>query len=122
MDHRSKLLDADRARRQAMINADGDTLDLVLADDLTWTHSSGVTESKAEFIKAITERSVVYESLEIEQDQVRKAGTVLVHNGVLSGTASRNGEAKSLYAKFLAVWRVEEPMQLLAWQSTNIVR
>ena len=121
MNVRSKLLDADLVRRQAMINGDLDTLDTVLADDLTWTHSSGVTESKTEFLNAISHRAVVYESLEIEQDQIREAGPVLVHSGVLRGSASRNGEAKLLHAKFLAVWRAEASPRLLAWQSTNIV-
>lgn len=115
-----QLLRCDAERRRAMIDADAQALDRLLADDLTWTHSSGATESKAEFIAAIVAGAVVYDALEVEQDQVRGDGKQLVHNGVLRGNASRDGQPKQLKAKFLAIWRVtDEQLRLIAWQSTN---
>lgn len=115
-----QAVERDAQRRQAMISADQNALNDLLADDLTWTHSSGATESKAEFIAAIVERRVVYEQLDVSEDQLRGDGEVVLHNGRLRGRASRDGQAKALHAKFLAVWRVSDgQLRLAAWQSTN---
>ena len=106
----------DLARRRAMIDADEAALDALLADDLTWTHSSGVTESKSEFIAAITTRRVVYEVLEVTEDIQRRYGDTFVHSGVLHGRASRDNQSKLLGARFLAVWReAGGRLKLHAW-------
>lgn len=106
-----------------MIDADSEALEQLLADDLTWTHSSGVTETKAEFIAAIVAQRVVYQRLEVEQDRVRDVNPLYVHEGTLKGVATRDGQVKVLRAKFLAIWRKVETsdtqLQLIAWQSTN---
>jgi ketosteroid isomerase-like protein len=119
-DHK-RLLEADGQRRQAMINADTDVLAQLLSDDLVWTHSSGKTESKAEVIKALAEGAVAYKALEMTQDRVLHAGGNYIHQGVLLGSAIRDGETKLLNARFLSVWQeVENQFQLVAWQSTNL--
>lgn len=116
----AQLRNADARRRQAMIEADQNVLEELLANELTWTHSSGATESKSQFIAAIASGNVVYETLDIEDDQIRQFGDVLIHNGILRGRASRDGQLKGLNAKFLAVWRGrEEKLELVAWQSTS---
>ena len=117
----NRVIEADAARRQAMIHGDVDALLTLLADDLVWTHSSGATESKAEFISAIASGNVRYDELKIEKDATREEGPLVVHNGVLKGVASRAGQNKNLHARFLAVWRfVQDMPELMAWQSTNV--
>lgn len=117
------LRQLDKQRRNAMIAADAESLGRLLADDLIWTHSSGATETKTKFIAAIVEGHVAYRELVISRDQIRRISTAVVHQGILTGTASRDGLEKALCAKFLAVWRDVESvggsMQLTAWQSTN---
>lgn len=110
----------DQARREAMINADTNALEQLLADELCWTHSSGTTEGKRTFLSAIASGAVRYQALDIEADTVRGTATMLIHEGVLRGSASRDGLEKALNAKFLAVWcGSEDRWQLTAWQSTN---
>ncbi len=118
---KERVIAADLARRQAMIRGDVEALASVLADDLVWTHSSGAAESKAEVIAAIASGNVRYEQLDVEEDAMREENALVVHNGLLTGTASRGGQNKNLHARFLAVWRVsgDEP-RLMAWQSTNV--
>lgn len=119
-DLRMRLLKADAARRRAMIEADVDTLNALLAEDLCWTHSSGAVEDKGAFVDAIATAAVSYEALEVEADEIRAEGTLVVHQGRLRGRASRGGQSKALQARFLAVWRsVDERLELIAWQSTN---
>ncbi len=117
----SRVIEADAARRRAMILGDVDALLALLADDLVWTHSSGAAESKAEFISAIASGNVRYEELHVEEDAIREEGSLVLHTGVLRGVASRGGQNKNLHARFLAVWRFAQNMpELMAWQSTNV--
>ena len=119
-DVRTRLLEADAARRQAMVQGDTHCLASLLAEDLTWTHSSGAVENKEAFIAAIASGNVRYEALEIAQDEIRGDGALVVHDGVLRGRASRGGQSKVLHARYLAVWRsVGNTFELMAWQSTN---
>lgn len=118
-DH-ERLLEIDRQRRQAMINAAPDVLERLLSEDLVWTHSSGKTESKKEVIEAIVDGSVAYEAIDLVQGRVLTFGEGFAHQGLLSGRAVRDGQVKMLHARFLSVWReVGGQLQLLAWQSTN---
>ena len=119
-DHK-RLLETDRQRRQAMIAADTEALQRLLSDDLIWTHSSGKAESKAEVINALAQGTVGYQALENTQDRVLHSGENFVHQGVLHGSAVRDGETKLLNVRFLSVWQeVENQLQLVAWQSTNL--
>lgn len=104
-----------------MIAADTDALQRLLSDELIWTHSSGKAESKVEVINALAEGAVAYTALEMTQDRVLHAGGSYIHQGVLRGSAVRDGEMKLLHARFLSVWQeVGNQFQLVAWQSTNL--
>lgn len=103
-----------------MIAADTATLASILDDTLVWTHSSGVTESKAEVLAAIAAKSVSYLSLEVEGVSVRRVGDAYLMHGTLQGRAARDGKEKALANRFLAVWHFADGrFQLLAWQSTG---
>ena len=51
-----KILDLEKQRIAAMVRKDIVTLDALLADDMSYTHSGGTTDTKASFIKLIKER------------------------------------------------------------------
>jgi len=113
------LLEADSARRQAMVSANVDELANSLSDDLVWTHSSGRTEGKAAVIQAIKSKTVQYLSLEVEGVEVSQHNNIFVCHGTLNGRASRDGVTKELRNKFLSVWqRSGSSFKMLAWQST----
>ncbi len=120
MSDSERLLEVDRERRAAMVDASPDVLARLLADDLVWTHSSGKTESKKEVIAAIEDGAVSYEAIEMAQDRVLTFSEGFVHQGLLRGRAVRDGQVKMLNARFLSVWReVGSQLQMIAWQSTN---
>lgn len=115
------LRDADRRRRQAMVDGDAAVLSLLLADDLIWTHSSGRTDDKASFLAKIRGGATVYESLEVSDDLLTEHGEVVVHHGTLSGRVVADGHERALANRFLSVWkRSGDDFQLLAWQSTGL--
>src|SRR5260221_5484350 len=71
------------ALKQAMIHKDGPALEKLLSDDLTYVHSGGQLESKAEFIKAIASGKSIVERLDYIGTETRTYGnTALVRGGV----------------------------------------
>src|SRR6476619_4699890 len=52
----NRILSLEARRVEAMVKKDIATLDALLADDLTYTHSGGTTDTKASFITLIKER------------------------------------------------------------------
>jgi ketosteroid isomerase-like protein len=115
-----ELREADWRRRQAMIDADVDTLGDLLADDLIWTHSSGKTDDKPNFIERIGSEAVTYLALEVSDDVVSRHGDIFVHHGILEGRVSVDGQERALRSRFLSVWAwTGRRFELLAWQSTG---
>src|SRR5215468_6580861 len=51
-----KILDLEKQRIAAMVKKDVATHDALLADDMSYTHSGGTTDTKSSFIKLIKER------------------------------------------------------------------
>jgi ketosteroid isomerase-like protein len=121
MTEKNKLLEADAARRAAMVAGDAEALERLLSDELIWTHSSGRTDSKASFLEGIASGTVRYLALDVADVQVARYGEVLVCHGTLDGRASRDGVEKTLASRFLSVWRRrDDTFELLAWQSTAL--
>src|SRR5687768_12292662 len=79
-----QVFQAEKDRFAAMIKGDSAALERLLADDLTYTHSSALFESKAEFIKSVTSGKIDYVSIvPSESDwKVRVSGNTAIVNGV----------------------------------------
>jgi hypothetical protein len=58
------LKEAVESLRQAMLNADKAKLEALTADQLSYGHSAGKLETKAEFIDVIASKKTVYKMLE----------------------------------------------------------
>src|SRR5918992_1358720 len=83
-DAQQQVLQAEKDRFAAMIKGDRAGLERVLADDLTYTHTNALFESKAEFIKSVTSGAIDYVSIvPSESDwKVRLYGNIAIVNGV----------------------------------------
>ena len=116
-----ELLQADTARIQAMIDADVESLRVLLHDNLSWTHSSGRTDDKAALLTVIESGATVYKSLEVSDDNITTQDSVYIYSGLVEGVAEVNGNEKKLRNKFLSVWvKSVNGLQMLAWQSTSV--
>jgi ketosteroid isomerase-like protein len=117
-----RLLQADSARRAAMIEADVDALSQYLADELVWTHSSGRTEDKDAVLANISAGTARYLALQVEDVSTSQHGDIFLYHGTLHGRVSRNGTERELHNKFLSVWRIAgDSFQIIALQSTALV-
>jgi ketosteroid isomerase-like protein len=65
---------AEKAVSQAVTAKDAAALRLLLADDLIYTHSTGLIETKAEFLRKLEDGTQTYHAIQHEDIQVRVNG------------------------------------------------
>ena len=117
-----ELRRTEHIRVEALISGDVVRLGKLLGDDLTHTHSTGIKESKAEFLHRIQSGELKYESMQHENEvSARFYGDT----GVLTGTSRVKVRAQSqtlnLHIRFTEVWvKRSGTWQLVAWQATKI--
>jgi len=116
-----QVLKAQSTRFSAMIGADVERLKSLLADDLTYTHTTGWTQTKSEFLETIKSGRIDYLAYTPRDVKVRTYRDVAVLNGLvdvtLTTSTSRN-EERNFTIRFLEVQRnMEGTWQLMAWES-----
>ena len=115
----AEVLAADEARCAAMIAQDYDALGKLLADDLVYTHSTGVTDTKAAYLAALQSGKYRYKAARAEGVTVRVHGTIALLNGRGFIEIDVDGVPKSLAYVFVSVWvRMPAGWQMTALQST----
>ena len=113
---------ADRRWAEATIKMDIPTLEQLLADDLTYSHSSGRTETKAEFLNATKTQSLKYEAVDAQEVKVRVRGNMAVLNSLTNLTVRpAGGQSNTFRARILRVYvRDKGAWRLFAHQSTRM--
>ena len=76
-----QVMAAMESLKHAMIHRDGAALEKLLSDDLTYTHSGGQEETKADVIKSITSGKSIVEKLEFNGTTVRIIGNTALVKG-----------------------------------------
>jgi hypothetical protein len=112
-------LDAERSR--AMVAGDVAALDRILADDLVYTHSTGISESKGEFIEKIRSGARKYRKMASSDVRARGEGGAVILNGRVDGEVEAGGMRIFLSLAFTAVY-VERGgrWQMAAYESTKL--
>jgi hypothetical protein len=116
------VLAAQRERLQAMVRGDLDALGRMLPDDLTYTHASGVADTKASLLESIKAGRLKYKAFDPGQPRVRIYG----NTAVLTGTATVQVESATIgpapfQILFMDVYvrKADGRWQGVAWQSTR---
>jgi hypothetical protein len=113
-----KILDLEKQRIAAMVKKDIVTLDALLADDMSYTHSGGTTDTKASFIKLIKERGR-YLGVDYSNTQVITSGANAV---IVRGVAQIRLENTPAYPViFVDMWVLRDgTWKMVAWQATRV--
>ena len=114
-----EVLAAMEAYKDAMIHKDGAALDKLLSNDLTYTHSGGQHETKADVIKSITTAKTIIEALDFSDTSVRLYGNVALVKGKVDLWHSKTN---IVHMNVLHVW-VKGPQgwQMVARQATRLM-
>ena len=113
-----EILALDDARYAAMCSGDFTALEAMLHDELLYTHSSGLTDTKDTWLASLGSGKRKYKSAACSDRKVRLAGTALI-TGRAAIEAEINGQPRSLKLVFLAAWtKTPNGWKFIAWQST----
>jgi ketosteroid isomerase-like protein len=117
----AQLKTLDQKWADATMHADLAALNTILSDDLTYTHSSGETQTKAEFIASIRSKELQYHSIEFESAEARSYGNTAIISSHVRVQVTASGHDLSVHACFLHVWiKKNDHWQLVAHQATKL--
>jgi Domain of unknown function (DUF4440) len=120
-DDEKGVLAAEDRRYQAMIDSDLDVLDVLCADELSYTHSNGVRDTKAEYFAKLREGSYVYHRIDHPVERVEIAGDAAMVVGRMTADLDSGGVRKTIDCLAIAVWtRSGGDWRLLAYAPTPL--
>jgi uncharacterized protein (TIGR02246 family) len=108
-------------RWAAQIAEDTDALGVLLADELTYTHSNGVVDTKTSYIDNIVNKVFDYRSQKRSDTEIRVVDNTALVTGRAEFVVVAGGRTVNLDARYSAVWiRRDGTWQFYCWQSTPI--
>jgi len=115
------VLQADDRRFEAMRKEDWAALDAVLADDLTYVHSTARQETKAEHIGNLRAGKPHYRGIAPRDRKARVIGDVGLVNGTSEMHVENGGKEQKFTVRYLAVYAKQGGQwRMTAWQSTKV--
>jgi ketosteroid isomerase-like protein len=117
------LLARENERQAALIAADFDALDRILADDLIHVHGGGNVDTKAEYFHLL-KTLFIFVAIERENPDIRFLGDAALMTGEMTQTVRLNadGETKTIRAFGTQVWALRGGAWLqVLYQATEIV-
>jgi len=115
------VLAAHDKRIAATIAGDLAALAAMMTDDLTYTHSSGVEESKAEFLGALKSGKYVYREMTPRDRRVRVYGDAAIVSGPCHVVIEPGGKRTEIDLYFTELYvRKAGQWRMALWQSTRL--
>lgn len=112
---------AEAQRIQALLTRDFETLDRLLAEDLTYTHTNAKVDRKADYLEPFKSGRTRYVSLEPSEITVRVYGDTAVLTGRMMSVALVAGAESRTDLRFTSVWiRRDGRWQMVAWHSSRV--
>jgi ketosteroid isomerase-like protein len=116
-----EVLGLEERRWAAMIAKDTATLGELFAEEMSYTHSNALVDSKASYLKAIDERIFDYQGVERSDTDARRVGDTVLLTGRAQIDVAAGGRQVHLNARYTVVYvRKDGRWQFLCWQSTSI--
>jgi hypothetical protein len=113
------VLAAEDRRYDALLGPDLPTLERLFHERLTYAHSSGVRDTKAEYLAKIENGYYVYSRIDHPVERVDVVGDSAVVVGRMTADLTVAGTPKTIDNLALAVWtRATGEWQLLAYAPT----
>ena len=105
----------------AMLQADAAALGRLVADQLSYGHSSGLLETKAQFIDVIASKKTIYKSISLSEPSTTIAGDNAIVRHIFTNTTETGGKTGTISVGILQVWqRQADGWKLLARQAFRL--
>jgi hypothetical protein len=121
LNHGKTVIELDRTRMQAMVAKDLAALDRLIADELTYTHSTARLDTKTSLIGNMQSGATVYTSVEAEGVTAQDLGDTVVLTGIAHIKVVSAGKPNAFSVRFTDVWTKRSgSWQMVTWQSTKL--
>ncbi len=111
----------ERQRFEAMTTKNTATLEVMLSDQLTYTHSNGLIEDKQQHLENIRTGKLQYRSIQSEEMKLRFYRRTVVGTGIVNVTGVLNEKEFSIQLRYTDVYVKEKgKWRLAAWQSLKL--
>ncbi|HEY2816602.1 MAG TPA: nuclear transport factor 2 family protein [Casimicrobiaceae bacterium] len=101
----SALVEAERTLYRAMIAQDFTVLEASLASDLCYIHSTGVAETRDEYLRGVADGLYDYATIASRNVRIRDVDNLGVMNGIVTMSVGKRGMPKdTLDLLFVLVW------------------
>jgi ketosteroid isomerase-like protein len=116
-----EVLAASEAWRQAMLKKDEAGLQKYLHEDITYSHSNGRLQNKADVVQATTKGKVTIEAIDFSETTVRVYGATAIIRANVDMRNNTDGKSTTSHLNVLHVW-LKGPggWQMVARQATQI--
>jgi ketosteroid isomerase-like protein len=109
------------AFRNAMLKADRGQFEALTVDQLSYGHSAGRIENKAQFIDAATSGRSRWKFITLTDQTTQIVGNTAIVRHMLTGETERDGKTNPVKIGVLMVWHKQDgPWKLLARQAVRL--
>jgi ketosteroid isomerase-like protein len=107
---------------QAMLKADGTTLNRLASDHLSYGHSSGKMETKTDFVQTFVSGASVFEDIQLTEQTIQVVDQTAIVRHTLSATTNDPGKGKAdIKLGIVLTWvKTNNQWQLLARQAFKL--
>ena len=121
MSNAAEILALEDKRYAAMTSNDLATLEALFHDEMIYTHSSAVVDTRASYLEALRSGKTRYKTAKRFEEKVRFAGDTALVTGRAEFEVELNGNPKTLRLRFLNVWtKTPAGWKFIAWQSCSL--
>ncbi|MBB6048923.1 nuclear transport factor 2 family protein [Armatimonas rosea] len=113
--------EADTKRIDAMVKGDLAALETIFTKDLTYTHSSGKSDTKESLLEAMKTGATKYLAVTLSEKKHQVYGNTVIVTGLTEVKVKAGENEVAFKARFTEVWtRQKGEWRFAAWQTTRL--
>lgn len=115
------VADLEQRRWRALVTGDLEELDRLFADDLTYTHSNGMVDTKESYLEALRDGVYRYVDIDVAEPTSHDFGGAVVVTGAAVVTSESAQGRLVAPLRYTAVWAEQAgTWQFAAWHSCPV--
>ena len=109
--------------RQAMVDGNKEALESITSDKLSYGHSSGLVESKTEFVDKLVSGKSDFVTIELKDQAISVSGSTAIVRHKLNATTADNGKPGEVHLSILLIFQNDHKQwKLLARQAVKLAQ
>lgn len=105
----------------AMVSGERASLEAIASDQLSYGHSGGLVETKAQFVEKIASGASDFVSIELKDQTIAISGNTAIVRHELHATTNDNNKPGEVHLRIMLVWQKQaKEWKLLGRQAVKI--